>query len=137
MYPQNNYYYQQPAQVQAIYQAPPNNALPQYQIMAQGLKGRPVSSFEEARAMTIDFDGSTFFFPDLANKRIYTKQINVDGTASLFVYELREKPVETSAIPTGDFITREEFERVIQELRAAAPAATAKMETQKPAFNLF
>lgn len=136
MYPQNNYYYQQPAQAQAVYQALPNNTLPQYQMMAQGLKGRPVSSFEEARAMTIDFDGSTFFFPDLANKRIYTKQINMDGTASLFVYELREKPAETS-VPTGDFITREEFEKVIQELRAAAPAATAKMETQKPAFNLF
>jgi hypothetical protein len=54
------------------------------------LKGRPVASFEEARATTIDFDGSTFFFPDLANKRIYTKQINLDGTASLYVYELRE-----------------------------------------------
>lgn len=134
MFPQNNYYY-------------PSNQVPMYQQQAnipynpvppppQGLKGRPVSSFEEARAMTIDFDGSTFFFPDLANKRIYTKQINMDGTASLFVYELREKPVET-AVPTGDFITREEFEKVIQELRAAAPAATAKVETQKPAFNLF
>jgi hypothetical protein len=54
------------------------------------LKGRPVASFEEARATTIDFDGSTFFFPDLANKRIYTKQINLDGTASLYVYEIRE-----------------------------------------------
>ena len=133
MYPQNNYYY-------------PSNQMPMYQQQAnmqypptpppQGLRGRPVSSFEEARAMTIDFDGSTFFFPDLANKRIYTKQINMDGTASLFVYELREKPVET-AVPTGDFITREEFEKVIQELRAVAPAATAKIETQKPAFNLF
>ena len=137
MYPQNNYYY--PSTPTAAYQQPQTNAVPpvmQYAPIPQGLKGRPVSSFEEARAMTIDFDGSTFFFPDLANKRIYTKQINMDGTASLFVYELREKPVET-AVPTGDFITREEFEKVIQELRAAAPAATAKMEAQKPAFNLF
>lgn len=39
-----------------------------------GLKGRPVSSIDEARASTIDFDGSVFYFPDLANKRIYTKQ---------------------------------------------------------------
>ena len=37
------------------------------------LKGRPVASLEEARAMSIDFDGSVFFFPDLANKKIYTK----------------------------------------------------------------
>ena len=69
MYPQNSYYFQQ-------------SPLPSYyttQIQQQSqpaLKGRPVSSFEEARAMTIDFDGSTFFFPDTANKRIYTKQIN-------------------------------------------------------------
>ena len=35
-----------------------------------GIKGRPVASIEEARASIIDFDGSIFFFPDLANKRI-------------------------------------------------------------------
>lgn len=52
-----------------------------------GLKGRPVSSLEEARAAAIDFDGSVFFFPDLANKRIYTKQINLDGTASMNMYD--------------------------------------------------
>jgi hypothetical protein len=59
-----------------------------------GLKGRPVASIEEARASIIDFDGSIFYFPDLANKRIYTKQINMDGTALLCLYELREIPIE-------------------------------------------
>ena len=58
-----------------------------------GLKGRPVSSFEEARASMVDFDGSVFYFPDLANRRIYTKQINMDGTALINVYELKEIPV--------------------------------------------
>jgi hypothetical protein len=38
-----------------------------------GLKGRPVASIEEAKASPIDFDGSIFFFPDVANKKIYTK----------------------------------------------------------------
>ena len=52
------------------------------------LKGKPVSSLEEARATSIDFDGSIFFFPDLANKRIYTKQINMDGTAAMFSYKI-------------------------------------------------
>ena len=61
--------------------------------LPMSLKGRLVSSFEEARASSIDFDGSVFYFPDLANRRIYTKQINIDGTASLYVYELREMPV--------------------------------------------
>lgn len=149
MYPQTNYYYQQPTTSQNVSYQPTATTLPQFQMMAQGLKGRPVSSFEEARAMTIDFDGSTFFFPDLANKRIYTKQINMDGTASLFVYELREQPIEPVSIPnSANYITREEFEEALNELRAGvkalaqpvaqntAPTATAKVE-QKPAFNLF
>ena len=44
-----------------------------------GIKGRPVSSLEEARAMSIDFDGSIFYFPDLANQRIYTKKCYTCG----------------------------------------------------------
>lgn len=83
-----------------------------------GLKGRPVSSLEEARATTIDFDGSIFFFPDLANRRIYTKQINMDGTASLNMYELKEIPtVNTTANVNTNFVTREEFEEAIKELQ--------------------
>ncbi len=113
MYSQNSFYY---PQTQAIYQQP-------------GIKGRPVSSFEEARAITIDFDGSTFFFPDLANKRIYTKQINMDGTASLLVYELKEQPIEPQKPNLSDYITRAEFEQVIQEMRAARP------EIAQPAFK--
>jgi hypothetical protein len=53
-----------------------------------------VSSLEEARATSIDFDGSIFYFPDIANKCIYTKQINIDGTANLQMYELKEIPRE-------------------------------------------
>ena len=82
-----------------------------------GLKGRPVSSLEEVRVTGIDFDGSVFFFPDLANRRIYTKQINMDGTASLNMYELKEIPKE-APINTGAYITREEFEAAIAELKA-------------------
>jgi hypothetical protein len=87
---------------------------------------------EEARATSIDFDGSVFYFPDLANKRIYTKQINMDGTASLYVYELRELPIEeekSSFVPSVEkFVTREEFERVLAELRQkpTEPAVSAK-----------
>lgn len=97
MYP-NNYYYQ-PQQQPAI------------------LKGRPVASFEEARAIPIDFDGTTFFFPDLANKRIYTKQINLDGSLALNMYELKTMPIEEK---NNDYVTREEFERVLRELRQVA-----------------
>ena len=124
MFQNYNYYpqqipSQQVSQQQSQYQyqnylrqAPPQVAL----------KGRLVSSLEEARATSIDFDGSVFYFPDLANKRIYTKQINMDGTASLYVYELRELPIEeekSSFVPSVEkFVTREEFERVLQQLQA-------------------
>ena len=84
------------------------------QQMPNYLKGRPVSSLEEARAANIDFDGSIFYFPDVANKRIYTKQINTDGTSSLLMYELKTIPVEK---PSPDYITREELEKFVQSLK--------------------
>ena len=89
-----------------------------------GLKGRPVASVEEARASIIDFDGSVFYFPDLANKRIYTKQIMMDGTAVMSMYELKEVPMEG---PKEDqYVTRQEFEAVIAQLRQMnAPAGQA------------
>lgn len=93
-----------------------------------GIKGRPVSSIEEARAISIDFDGSVFYFPDLANKRIYTKQINMDGTASLNVYEWKNDPVVNSP----QYVTREEFETVLIQLKEAIEKnSKAKEETEE------
>lgn len=80
-----------------------------------GIKGRPVSSIEEARATSIDFDGSVFYFPDLANRRIYTKQINMDGTPSFNVYELKNEPV----ISSPQYVTREEFETTLAQFKQA------------------
>ena len=89
-----------------------------------------VSSIDEARAASIDFDGSIFYFPDLANKRIYTKQVNFDGTATMCMYELREMPNEqftVAQLSPEKFVTREEFEKVLSELKTPKPAA-AKVE---------
>ena len=132
---QNYNYYPQQIPNQQVPQQQPQYQIPGYLRQAPPqvtLKGRLVSSLEEARATSIDFDGSVFYFPDLATKRIYTKQINMDGTASLYVYELRELPVEeekSSFVPSVEkFVTREEFERVLAELRQkpTEPAASAK-----------
>ena len=132
---QNYNYYPQQIPNQQVTQQQPQYQVPGYLRQAPPqvtLKGRLVSSLEEARATSIDFDGSVFYFPDLANKRIYTKQINMDGTASLYVYELRELPIEeekSSFVPSVEkFVTREEFERVLAELRQkpTEPAASAK-----------
>ena len=73
---------------------------------------RPVSSIDEVRACPIDFDGSVFYFADVANKRIYTKQINLDGTVSINLYELKTDQVTNST----QYVTKQEFENVINQL---------------------
>ena len=79
------------------------------------LKGRPVTSFEEARVAQIDLDGSISLFPDLGNKRIYTKRINADGTAALQTYILDEKIPE---VAHTEAITRDEFNELKTKLEA-------------------
>ena len=82
---------------------------------SQNSRIRPVSSIDEVRAAAVDFDGSVFFFPDFSNKRIYTKQINIDGTAQLSMYELSEIPVVNEAA----YVTREEFNSTLVEIKNA------------------
>lgn len=112
-----NYYPQQMAkqQPQMIIQPP------------QGLKGRPVSSIDEVRAASIDFDGSVSFFPDLGNGKIYTKQIGLDGTAVLNMYELAKIPMSPPTLDSQNYVTREEFEKVIAKLMP--------VEEQTPEYN--
>lgn len=112
----NNYFYPQPQQV-------PLRSVdfmqPQYQ--NTGLKGRPVSSIDEVRAAQIDFDGSLFVFPDIANKCIYTKQISATGSAILNKYNLQEETQPT--FPT--YVTKEEFDTIINQLKAAIDSKDA------------
>ena len=82
----------------------------------QFLKCRPVSSREQARAAQIDLDGSLWVFTDVANGKIYTKQINTDGTATFKTYTFTtdEDPYDNS-----EYVTKKEFNKVIQDLMAA------------------
>ena len=114
----NNYYQPNPTQA-ATYPRPQTIPTP-------GLKGRPVSSIDEARASSVDFDGTVFYFPDLANKCIYTKQINLDGTATLLMYELKEIPVPSQP----NFITREEFENTIAQLKNSLATTPQNSSTE-------
>lgn len=121
MYQNYNYY---PQTQQPTATAVPSYTQPNYYRPVQPqvvLKGRLVSSLEEARATSIDFDGSVFYFPDLANKCIYTKQINMDGTATLNVYELKAMPIvneQQIVASMNNYITRDEFEQAITQLRS-------------------
>ena len=90
------------------------------------LKGRYVSSIDEVRAAQIDFDGSLNIYPDMANQCIYTKQVNMDGTATLKVYKLvNDTP------PASSFVTKEELDAAIQQLRDSLVSQEKEMQPKK------
>ena len=84
-------------------------------------------------AFQIDLDGSLWVFTDVGNDKIYTKQINNDGTASFktYAYDKNDNPYVNS-----QYVTREEFNKVVQALMAATqvqssqPPASASNNTQ-------
>lgn len=88
----------------------------QQQQNIQMLKGRPVSSYDEAKAAMIDLDGSMFVFTDIANKRIYTKQIMLDGSAELKVYTLQEQNVKEQK-QDSNYVLQTDFEEAINILK--------------------
>lgn len=94
------------------------------------LKGRPVSSQEEARVAQIDLDGSVSIFPDLGNKKIYTKRINADGTAALNVYSLVEQPIE---IESSDFATKSDLLELKKNLEEVLAKLVPTQETNPKA----
>ena len=81
--------------------------------MPQYIKCRPVVSIDEARAAQIDLDGSLFVFTDIRNKKIYTKQVSLDGIAVLNTYSLveNEEPLEEG------YVTKTEFLKAINEMK--------------------
>lgn len=121
MYGYNNYY-QSPYQSQYGQQAQPQGYVQmsyQQQAVQQYIKGRPVSSAEEAKASMIDLDGSLFVFPDVKNKLIYTKQIMLDGTAEFHTYrlvpEINQSVQEQNAM-NNQYVLDSDFRAVVGEL---------------------
>lgn len=127
MFQPNAYYYpNQPQQSYAPRQVP-------YEMPQQNLlKGRFVSSVDEVRAAQVDFDGSIFVFPDMANKKIYTKQIDLNGNVKLEEYDW--VPIEKTAA-VGDFVTKQEFEETMAKVKEAISQATQPQPQNKEGFN--
>ena len=98
-----------------------------------GIKGRPVASLEEVRAAQIDFDGTVSVFPDLAHKRIYTKQIGMDGNPSLNIYELIPQPTSVSSADITNLVTKEELEIALTQLKESLTQAPEKKDPEKKA----
>lgn len=124
MFQPNAYYYpNQPQQSYAPRQVP-------YEMPQQNLlKGRFISSVDEVRAAQVDFDGSIFVFPDMANKKIYTKQIDLNGNVKLEEYDW--VPIEKTAA-VGDFVTKQEFEETMAKVKEAIFQAAQPQVTPQP-----
>ena len=125
-----NFYQQTPNQYENQYQrftAPMNVQSQMF------LKGRPVVSLEEARAAQIDLDGSLHIFTDIGNKKIYTKQINLDGTATLNIYTLQEQQNPTEQV---EFVTKAEFNEEMNKMQSLLNLLIPK-ENEKVSLNNF
>lgn len=101
-------------QLQNQYNGMMQQSVPQQTI--QMIKCRPVSSYDEAKASMIDLDGSMFVFTDIANKKIYTKQILLDGSADLKTYVLQEQNTEQNN-NNDVYVLKADFDNVINGLR--------------------
>lgn len=90
----------------------------------QFIKGRPVSGIEEARAAMIDLDGSIFVFPDVTNKRIFTKQILLDGSAEVKTYVLEEeqhteeKEEKPRTRDNKKYVLKSEYDKALKNLNS-------------------
>lgn len=73
------------------------------------LKGRVVTSIDEVRGAMIDLDGGIHVFPDPGNHKIYTKQINLDGTSTVNTYSL-DPP---GGLEPHQAVDRAEFESTV------------------------
>lgn len=127
-----NYNYQQlpyQPQQQMAYRPPVQPWAPSVNATQQV---RPVSSIEEVRACPIDFDGSIFYFTDVANRRIYTKQINLDGTVAINIYELKTDQSADAVMP---YVTKQEFEAALTQLQLKYDALLKPAEKEKPNYE--
>ena len=124
--------------------AQPIQSAPSYMTPQQNyIKGRPVVSIDEARASQIDLDGSLYVFPDLGNKKIYTKQINMDGTATFNTFEL-VAPAPMEGAQSQAYVTKAELDEILTQFKVSleqnktpesATAPKIKAQINQP-FNL-
>ena len=70
-----------------------------------GLKGRPVNGVVDVVNSLIDADGTTYYYPDVVNDRIYTKQMNQDGSSTVKAYVLDPNFMNSISgyVTTNDF----------------------------------
>lgn len=117
MYPTYMPQYQYPARQEY---AP---AMPQ----ANGFACRPVTSRAEAEVSQIPFDGSTTFFVDMANGKIYAKTFNPNnGTAPLVTFSR-----DMDVVQAPQYVTLEDFNALKEEIeKLKKPGKAAKKDDE-------
>ena len=98
----------QQAQQQSQYQQP----IQQQPIQQQGQTIIPVGSIEEVKAHPVDWSGNANYFIDNANKKIYVKQLGMNGVPITSIYKLDTEPSEEST----PYVTKEEYNALKGEL---------------------
>lgn len=107
----------------------------QYQPRQRLMKCFPVTSVDEARAAMIDVDGSVTVFPDLANGKIYTKSVDLNGLAVMQTYKIvnSNAPQTTeqriNEIEYSISCLREELENVKQSNLSVSKSAPKKSKS--------
>lgn len=89
--------------------------IPQQQVQQPQHAVLPVSGIEEVRAHPTDMSGNLNYFIDNANKRIYTKQLNVMGVPEINTYTLNNEVVKESNKQV-DYNIGEKLEKRINDL---------------------
>lgn len=77
-------------------------------------KTLPVTSFDEAKAAMISFDGSLNIYVDTQHDKIYTKQLTNNGLAELKVYTLskEDKPSENIV----EYVTKADYDKLLEKV---------------------
>lgn len=109
---------------------------PHQPISQNFIKCRAVTSIDEAKASMIDLDGSINVFVDTGNKQIYTKQINLDGTASLNTYKLVENtpPIPSEPDKSVSYVKQEELETVCKSFNQQIEDLQRQLSGYEKAF---
>lgn len=106
--PYNNQFYNQ-SMLQPRYPQPiePQPIIPK----PMGLNGKVVDSIDTVKGMDINLDGSISYFPLADGTKIITKQLNMDGSSKMVVYEQVKENIKEVK-----YITSDELDKAIKKI---------------------
>lgn len=94
-----------------------------------GLQGKSVDSIDVVKAMDINLDGSISYFPLTDGTAIVTKQLQMDGTSKVVIYEPVKAKSEQQEQPK--YLTAEELNQQIKIITEDNNNLKTGMETIK------